>query len=160
MTGTRFKWATHLEAAEGSGLRLAAYAQKHRIDVHRLYEVRQLRKLQGTTAWSVVRVKEQATFEVSSKVLQRAAPNAIAMQARLGNGVVLSWPAGKIRAKICHIGFPSELVAWKRRWLALVRSTVLSLWPPYDTHSRTRNLSRATCSADPRRLAATLQSKL
>lgn len=92
MTGKRFKWAAHLEAAEGSGLSLVAYAQKHRIDVHRLYEARQLRKLQGTTAWSVVRIKEQAAVEVTPKVQQhRAAPSTIAMQARLGNGVVLSW---------------------------------------------------------------------
>jgi len=39
-----------------------------------------------------VRVKEQAAVEVSSRVQQRAAPSTIAMQARLGNGVVLSWP--------------------------------------------------------------------
>ncbi|MEN9396578.1 MAG: hypothetical protein RLZ81_1108 [Pseudomonadota bacterium] len=91
MTGKGFKWATHLEAAEGSGLSLAAYAQKHRIDVHRLYEARQLRKLQGATVWSVVRVKEHAAVEVTPKVQHRATPSTIAMQARLGNGVVLSW---------------------------------------------------------------------
>jgi hypothetical protein len=91
MTGKRFKWATHLEAAEGSGLSLAAYAKKHRIDVHRLYEARQLRKLQATTAWSVVHVKEQAAVEVTPKVQRHVAPSTIAMQARLGNGVVLSW---------------------------------------------------------------------
>lgn len=91
MTGKRFKWATHLEAAEGSGLSLAGYAQKHRIDVHRLYEARQLRKLQGNTAWSVVRIKEQAAVEVTPKVQRHVAPSTIAMQARLGNGVMLSW---------------------------------------------------------------------
>jgi hypothetical protein len=91
MTGKRFKWATHLEAAECSGLSLAAYAQKHRINVHRLYEARQLRKLQGTTAWSVVRVKEQAAVEVTPKVQQHVSPSTVAMQARLGNGIVLSW---------------------------------------------------------------------
>ncbi len=98
MTGKRFKWATHLEAAEGSGLSLAAYAQKHRIDVHRLYEARQLRKLQGATAWSVVRVKEQAAVEVVPKVQHRLAPSTIAMQARLGNGVVLSWAQDQTHA--------------------------------------------------------------
>ena len=40
MIGKGFKWKTHLEAAEGSGLSLAGYAQKHRIDVRRLYEAR------------------------------------------------------------------------------------------------------------------------
>ncbi len=91
MTGKRSKWTAHLEAAEGCGLSVAAYAQKHGIDVRRLYEARQLRKLQGTTSWSVVRVKEQAAVEVTPKVQHRIAPNTIAMQARLGNGVVLSW---------------------------------------------------------------------
>ncbi len=94
----RFKWATHLEAAEGSGLSLAAYAQKHRIDVRRLYEARQLRKLQGTTAWSVVRIKEQAAVEVTPKVQRHAAPSTVAMQARLGNGVVLSWAQDQTHA--------------------------------------------------------------
>lgn len=36
MTGKRFKWAKNLETAEGPRLSLAAYAQKHRIDVHLL----------------------------------------------------------------------------------------------------------------------------
>ena len=98
MTGKRFKWATHLEAAEGSGLSLAAYAQKHRIDVHRLYEARQLRKLQGTTAWSVVHVKPTKIVEAASSVPRRTAPNTIAMQARLGNGVVLSWAQDQTHA--------------------------------------------------------------
>ena len=91
MTGKRFKWATHLEAAECSGLSLAAYAQKHRINVHRLYEARQLRKLQGATEWSVVRIKEQSTVDITPKVAHRAAPSTVAMQARLDNGVILSW---------------------------------------------------------------------
>ena len=91
MIGKRLKWTTHLEAAESCGLSLAAYAQKHGIDVRRLYEARQLRKFQGKTAWSVVRVKEQAAAEVVPKVQHLVAPSTIAMQARLGNGVVLSW---------------------------------------------------------------------
>ena len=92
MVGKKSKWAAHLKAAESSGLSLAAYATKHKFDVRRLYDARHLRKLQGATEWSVVRVKEQAAVEVSSRVQQRAAPSTIAMQARLGNGVVLSWP--------------------------------------------------------------------
>ena len=91
MASKRFKWATHLEAAEASGLSLAAYAQKHRIEVHRLYEARQLRKAQSASAWSVVRVKEQAALELAPQASQRVAPTTIAMQARLGNGIVLSW---------------------------------------------------------------------
>lgn len=103
MTGKRFKWTTHLEAAEGSGLSLAAYAQKHGIDVRRLYEARQLRKLQSATAWSVVRVKEQAAVEVTPKVQQhRVAPSTVAMQARLGNGVVLSWSQDQTHTAALH----------------------------------------------------------
>lgn len=92
MAGKRSKWATHLKAAEASGLSLVAYATKHKLDVRRLYEARQLRKLQGTTAWSVVRVKEPAAVGATTPQMQhRAAPGTVAMQARLGNGVVLSW---------------------------------------------------------------------
>ncbi len=91
MAGKRSKWATHLKKAEASGLSLAAYAQKHRIDVHRLYEARQLRKLQATTAWSVVHVKPAQIVEAASCVAHRGAPTTLAMQARLGNGVMLSW---------------------------------------------------------------------
>ncbi len=91
MVSKKSKWAAHLKAAESSGLSLAAYATKHKFVVRRLYDARHLRKLQGATEWSVVRVKEQASVEVSSRVQQRAAPSTIAMQARLGNGVVLSW---------------------------------------------------------------------
>jgi len=91
MAGKISKWATHLKAAEACGLSLAAYAQKHRIDVHRLYEARQLRKLQSTAAWSVVHVKPTPVVEAASRVLQRTTPTTLAMQARLGNGVVLNW---------------------------------------------------------------------
>ncbi len=91
MVGKKSKWAAHLKAAESSGLSLMAYATKHEFDVRRLYDARHLRKLQGATAWSVVRVKEQAAVEVTREVQQRVAPSNIAMQARLGNGVVLSW---------------------------------------------------------------------
>ena len=91
MVGKQSKWAAHLKAAESSGLSLMAYATKHEFDVRRLYDARHLRKLEGTTAWSVVRVKEQGAVEVVPKVQHRVASSTIAMQARLGNGVVLSW---------------------------------------------------------------------
>lgn len=92
MVGKKSKWAAHLNAAESSGLSLAAYAIKHKFDVRRLYDARHIRKLHGATAWSVVRVKEQAAVEVTPKVQHRATPpSTVAMQARLGNGVVLSW---------------------------------------------------------------------
>ena len=99
MAGKRSKWATHLKAAEASGLSLVAYATKHKFDVRRLYEARQLRKLQGATAWSVVRVKNQAAVEATTPQMQhRAAPGCVAMQARLGNGVILSWTQDRTNA--------------------------------------------------------------
>ena len=91
MVSKKSKWATHLKAAQASGLSLVAYATKHKFDVRRLYDARHLRKLEGATHWSVVRVKEQAAVEGVPKVQHRVAPSTIAMQARLGNGVVLSW---------------------------------------------------------------------
>ena len=98
MVGKKSKWAAHLKTAESSGLSLAAYATKHEFDVRRLYDARHLRKLQGATAWSVVRVKEQAAVDVTPKVAHRAAPSTIAMQARLGNGVVLNWAQDQTHA--------------------------------------------------------------
>lgn len=91
MVGKKSKWAAHLKAAESSGLSLAAYATKHKFDVRRLYDARHLRKFQGATEWSVVRVKEQTAVDLTPKVAHRAASSTIAMQARLGNGIVLSW---------------------------------------------------------------------
>ncbi|MDZ7937192.1 MAG: hypothetical protein U5M53_02480 [Rhodoferax sp.] len=99
MAGKRSKWATHLKAAEASGLSLVAYATKHKFDVRRLYEARQLRKLQGATAWSVVRVKEPVALAATTPQIQhRAVPSCVAMQARLGNGVVLTWAQDQTNA--------------------------------------------------------------
>lgn len=91
MVGKKSKWDAHLRAAEASGLSLMAYATKHKFDVRRLYDARHLRKRQGATEWSVVRIKEQAAVEVTPKVQRHVAPSTVAMQARLGNGVMLSW---------------------------------------------------------------------
>lgn len=102
MVGKKSKWAAHLKAAECSGLSLVAYAAKHEFDVRRLYEARQLRKLQGATAWSVVRVKEQTAVDVTAKMAHRAAPSTVAMQARLGNGVILSWAQDQTNTAALH----------------------------------------------------------
>jgi len=85
------KWRDHLKAAEASGLKLSAYAAHHQINVRRLYEARRVRARQGRSAWAVVRVKPEPALQVASKVHQGSLPTAVAMQARLGNGVVLSW---------------------------------------------------------------------
>lgn|SRR5450759_3856648 len=85
------KWQDHLKAAEGSGLKLSAYAVQHQFNVRRLYEARRVRARQGRSAWAVVRVKPETEHQVASKAQQGSSPTAVAMQARLGNGVVLSW---------------------------------------------------------------------
>ena len=85
------KWLEHLKAAESSGLKLSAYAAQHQIDVRRLYEAKRKRPQQATSNWAVVRVKPEPSVQVTPKARECATPTAVAMQARLGNGVVLSW---------------------------------------------------------------------
>jgi hypothetical protein len=85
------KWQDHLKAAEGSGLKLSAYAAQHEIDVRRLYEARRVRGRRSKSAWTKVRVKPEAALQASSKAGHNAMASVIAMQARLGNGVVVSW---------------------------------------------------------------------
>jgi len=89
MKGT---WHDHLKAAKDSGLKLSEYAAQHQIDVRRLYEARRAVARRGSkSTWSVVRVKPEAVLPVASKVGQNAMASVIAMQARLGNGVIVSW---------------------------------------------------------------------
>ena len=85
------KWLEDLKAAEISGLKLSAYAAQHQIDVRRLYEAKRLRSQRTGSSWAVVRVRPDAAVEVAPKARECAAPATVAMQARLGNGVVLSW---------------------------------------------------------------------
>ena len=85
------KWQDHLKAAEGSGLKLSAYAAQHEIDVRRLYEARRVGGRRSKSEWSMVRIKPEAALQASPKVRHDATTSVIAMQARLGNGVVVSW---------------------------------------------------------------------
>ena len=85
------KWLEHLKAAESSGLKLSAYAANQQIDVRRLYEAKRKRPQPATSNWAVVRIKPDPSVQVTAKTSECAAPTAIALQARLGNGVVLSW---------------------------------------------------------------------
>jgi hypothetical protein len=85
------KWLEHLLAAESTGQKLSAYAAQHQIDVHRLYEAKRKRPQQATSNWAVVRVKPDPSAQVTPKARECVAPPTVAMQARLGNGVVLSW---------------------------------------------------------------------
>ena len=85
------KWQDHLKAAQASGLKLSAYAAQHQINVRRLYEAKRVAARQGRSAWAVVRVKPETAHPVVPKVEQGSSPIALAIQARLGNGVVLIW---------------------------------------------------------------------
>ena len=85
------KWLEHLKAAESSGLKLSAYAAQHPMDVRRLYEAKRLRAQRSASSWAVVRIKPDGAVELAPKARECAAPATVAMQARLGNGVVLSW---------------------------------------------------------------------
>ncbi len=91
MGDKKTKWQEHLKAAEALGLNLSAYAMRNQINVHRLYEAKRLRSQQTGSSWAVVRVKPDAAAEIAPKARECAAPATVAMQARLGNGVVLSW---------------------------------------------------------------------
>jgi len=85
------KWHDHLKAAEDSGLKLSTYAARHEINVRRLYEAKRVRGRRSKSAWTQVRVKPEAAVQVASKVGPSAVASVITMQARLGNGIVLSW---------------------------------------------------------------------
>ena len=85
------KWLEHLKAAESSGLKLSAYAAIHQIDVRQLYEAKRKRAQQAASNWTLVRLKPDPPAQVTPKAREWVAPTSVAMQARLGNGVVLSW---------------------------------------------------------------------
>ena len=87
----KLKWLEHLKAAESSGLKLSAYAANHQIDVRRLYEAKRKRAQQAASNWALVRLKPDPPAQVTPKAREWVAPTSVAMQARLGNGVVLSW---------------------------------------------------------------------
>lgn len=80
----RSKWLDHLKAAERPDLKLSAYAPNHQVEVRRLYEAKRKRPQQAASNWAIVRVKPGSPGQITPKAR-------VAMQARLGNGVVLSW---------------------------------------------------------------------
>ncbi len=92
------KWQGHLKAAEASGMSLSAYAVKHGINVRRLYEARYMdartkaAKARQTSAFVSVKLKAQPLVKVTQTAHHgEAHVTRLAMQARLDNGVVLSW---------------------------------------------------------------------
>ncbi len=92
------KWQEHLKSAETSGMRLSTYAAQQDINVRRLYEERhyvaraKAAKARQRSAFVPVKLKSQALVKVTSAAHHGDAFGArLAMQARLDNGVVLSW---------------------------------------------------------------------
>jgi len=92
------KWLGHLKAAETSGMSLSAYAAQHGINVRRLYEARYMdarakaAKALQRSAFVSVKLKAQPLVKVTQTAHHAEAPVArLAVQARLDNGVVLSW---------------------------------------------------------------------
>lgn len=88
------KWQQQLKAAEASGVTLVAYAVQHRINVRRLYEARRARVQAAARGPG----KRQPLAFARVKVVTPTAPKSpnttgakLTMQARLGNGVILSW---------------------------------------------------------------------
>ena len=92
------EWQGHLKAAERSGKSLSAYAAEHGINVRRLYEARYVgtrakaAKARQASAFVSVKLKAQPLVKVTQTAHHGEAPVArLVMQARLDNGVVLSW---------------------------------------------------------------------
>lgn len=106
------KWQEQLKAAEASGMSLAGYAAQHGIKVRSLYDARRSRSkvkaVPGERASAFVRVKlkPKSAVRVTPDVHQIGAVAPFAMQARLGNGVVLSWthaaPGGQALTSLLH----------------------------------------------------------
>lgn len=94
------KWQGHLKAAEASGLSLAGYAVRHDINVRRLYEARrQQPRAKTAPAFVRVKIKGQRAAGATPQAHSAVAVAAVAMQARLGNGVVLNWTHDASRAQ-------------------------------------------------------------
>ena len=95
----RGKWQGHLKAAETSGMSLSAYAAQHGINVRRLYKARhkdartKAARARQASAFVPVKLKAQALVKVAPAEHHGDVPPGarFAMQARLDNGVVLSW---------------------------------------------------------------------
>jgi uncharacterized protein YigA (DUF484 family) len=91
------KWQAHLKAAQASGLSLVDYAARRGINVRRLYEARHARarvqaaQSRKASAFARIKVKSGLPVKREADAHQSRAVATLAMQARLGNGVILIW---------------------------------------------------------------------
>ena len=106
------KWQTHLEEAQASGMSLAGYATQQGINVRRLYETRHARarakaaKSRKGSAFARIKLKPGFPANVVAEVHHPRVVTTLTMQARLSNGVILSWThdasCGQILADLMH----------------------------------------------------------
>ena len=91
------KWQEQLDAAQASGLSLAGYAAEHGLNVRNLYDTRhaeaRAKAAQARKASAFVRIKLKPRTAINDAADRQPAHavGGLVMQARLGNGVVLSW---------------------------------------------------------------------
>ena len=106
------KWQGQLKAAQASGLSLAEYAAQHGIDVRRLYEARYARaraqaaQARKASAFARIKLKRGSPVDGTSDAHPTVAAATLEMQAKLRNGVVLSWTHdagdGRMVADLMH----------------------------------------------------------
>ena len=91
------KWQEQLDAAQASGLSLAGYAAEHGLNVGNLYDTRhaeaRAKAAQARKASAFVRIKLKPRTAINDAADRQPAHavGGLVMQARFGNGVVLSW---------------------------------------------------------------------
>lgn len=90
----RSKWQQHLKAAQVSGMSLSRYAAQHGIRVQSLYDARSRAKSKAVskaTAFVPIKLKPQSVARAAANIAEPDAVPTLKVQARLGNGVLLSW---------------------------------------------------------------------
>ena len=112
MGAVKRKWQGHLEAAQRSGMSLAGYAAKHGLNVRNLYDTRHAgaraaaARARKASAFVRVNVKPHSPKAAAPATDQPRAIATLHMQARLSNGVVLSWrhdgSSGPVLADLLH----------------------------------------------------------
>ena len=106
------KWQAHLKAAQASGLSLVEYAAQQGINVRRLYEARHSRarakaaQARKASVFARIKLKSGSPVKVEADTHRSRAVATLAMQARLGNGVILTWThdasKGPVLAELMH----------------------------------------------------------
>jgi hypothetical protein len=86
-----------LKTAQASGLSLVDYAAQQGINVRRLYEARhagaraKAAQARKTSAFALIKLKSGSVINGEADARLSRAVATLAMEARLGNGVILIW---------------------------------------------------------------------